>query len=51
MLARNKYNSAKGKLNGGYLGKGSLPGTSGGEEAGLEYRPEFIFENGAVYKG
>ena len=33
------------------IGNGQLPGAEGGEEADLEFRPEYTFENGAVYKG
>jgi len=33
------------------LGTGKLPGSGGGEEAELEFRPEFTFKSGAVYKG
>lgn len=33
------------------LGTGKLPGVGGGEEAELEFRPEYTFKNGAVYKG
>ena len=45
------YQSQMSSYDMGMLGIGQLPGAGGGEEAELEFRPEYIFDNGAIYKG